>query len=89
MLLACIVVNKYAVFIWILGFQWLMQVHRNKYLQDYRRPFSSCKPDEEWPHIVLPCYFSNCFGKQFFAWETNLEEIQSAGWIANAFYTRM
>ena len=33
-----------------------MQVHRHKYLQDYRRPFSSCKPNEEWPYIALTCY---------------------------------
>ena len=39
LLLACFVVIKYAVFIWILEFQWLMQVHGHKYLQDYRRPF--------------------------------------------------
>ena len=47
-------INKYAVFIWILGFQWFMQVHQYKYLHDYRRPFSSSKPNEEWPHIALP-----------------------------------
>ena len=22
----------------------------------YRRPFSSCKPNEEWAHKALPCY---------------------------------
>ena len=22
----------------------------------YRRPSSRCKPNEEWPHIALPCY---------------------------------
>ena len=55
-ILACFVVSKYAVFIWILGFQWLMQFHQYKSLQDYRQPFSICKPNEEWPHIVLPCH---------------------------------
>ena len=55
-ILACFVVSKYAVFIWILGFQWLMQFHQYKSLQDYRRPFSICKPNEEWPHIALPCH---------------------------------
>ena len=54
LLLACVVVSKYAV--WILEFLWLMQVHRYKYLQDYRRPSSNCKPNEEWTHIALPCY---------------------------------
>ena len=33
-----------------------MQVHEYKYLQDYRIAFSSCKPNEEWKHIALPCY---------------------------------
>ena len=33
-----------------------MQVHGYKYLQDYRRPFSISKPNEEWIHIALPCY---------------------------------
>ena len=32
-----------------------MQVHRYKYLLDYRKPFSSCEPNEEWPHITLLC----------------------------------
>ena len=36
-----------------------MQVHRYKYLQDYRRPCSSCKPNKEWPDIALPCYNEN------------------------------
>ena len=36
-----------------------MQVHRYKYLQDYRRPFSSCKSNKEWPHIALPCYIES------------------------------
>ena len=27
--------------------QWLMQVHWYKYLQDYRKSLSSCKPNEE------------------------------------------
>ena len=36
------------VFIWILGFQLLMQVDGYRYLQDSRRPFSSCKPNEKW-----------------------------------------
>ena len=26
------------------------------YLQDYRKPFSSCMPNEEWTHIVLTYY---------------------------------
>ena len=56
LLWACFIIHKYAVFISILGFQWLMQAHRYKYLQDYRRLFSNCKPNEEWLHIVLPCY---------------------------------
>ena len=38
------------------GLQWLMQVHGCKYLQEYRRPSSSCKPNEEWPHRAVPCY---------------------------------
>ena len=33
-----------------------MQVHGYNYLQDYRRPFGSYKPNEEWTHIALPCY---------------------------------
>ena len=33
-----------------------MQVHGYKYLQDCKRPFSSCKPNEEWTHIALLCY---------------------------------
>ena len=36
LLLACVVVSKYVVFIWILGLQWVMQVHRYKYLQGYK-----------------------------------------------------
>ena len=27
-----------------------------KYPRDYGRPFISCKPNEEWPHIALPYY---------------------------------
>ena len=56
LLLACVVVSKYAVFIWILGFQCLMQVYWYKYLQDYRnwrKPFSTWKSIEEWQHIAL------------------------------------
>ena len=34
LLLACVVNSKDAVFKWILGFQWLMQVHWHKYSQD-------------------------------------------------------
>ena len=56
LLLAYFVVSKYAVFIWNTG---LMQVYRYKYLQDYRKPFSSCKTNEEWPHAALPCYNEN------------------------------
>ena len=55
LLLACFVVIKYALFISILKLQCLMNVHGYDYLQDYRRPFSSCKPNKEWPHIGLPC----------------------------------
>ena len=44
-----------------------MQVHGCKYLQDYRRPFSSCKPNEEWPHVALPCY--NESEKELFLYE--------------------
>ena len=33
-----------------------MQVHGYKYLQDYRRPASSCKPNKEQIHIALTCY---------------------------------
>ena len=67
LLLACVVVSKYVVFIWILEFQWLMQVHQYKYLQDYRRPFSRCKPNEEWPHIALLRY--NESEKEHFIWK--------------------
>ena len=55
LLLACIVVSKCAVFIWILRFQWLVQVHGYKYLQDYRTPFSRCKSNEKWTHKALTC----------------------------------
>ena len=37
-----------------------------KYLQDYRRPFSSCKSKEEWTHVTLPCYDES--EKEFFIW---------------------
>ena len=30
-------------------------IHGYKCLQDYRRPFSKCKPNEEWRCIALPC----------------------------------
>ena len=40
-------------------FQWLIQVHSYKYLQDHRGPFSSCKPNEELPHIALNCCNEN------------------------------
>ena len=53
LLLACLAVVKYAAFIWILAFQWLMQDDGYKYLQDFRRPFSSFKSNEEWTHIAL------------------------------------
>lgn len=33
-----------------------MQVQEYNYLQDYREPFSSSKPNEEWPHIALHYY---------------------------------
>ena len=29
---------------------------RYRHLQDYRRPFSSCKSNEEWPYITIPYY---------------------------------
>ena len=53
---ACFAVIKYAIFLWIVGFQWLMQIDRYNYLQDYRRPFSSCKSNKEWTYITLTCY---------------------------------
>ena len=37
----------------------IMQLRQYKHLQDQRRPFSSCKPYEEWPHIALHCYNEN------------------------------
>ena len=37
---------------------------RHKYLQDYRRPSSSCKSNKEWSHIALPYY--NERGKEIF-----------------------
>ena len=37
----------------------MMQVHGYKFLQDYRRPFSRWKPNEEWTHVTLPCYNEN------------------------------
>ena len=59
LLLACFI-WKYAVFMWILGFQWLIQVYWYTCLQVYRKPCSSCKPKEEWRHIALPCYTLFC-----------------------------
>ena len=56
MLLTCVVVSRYVVFLRILGPQLLMPVNLYKYLQDYRRPFSSFKLNEGWPYIPLPCY---------------------------------
>ena len=44
-----------------------MEVHRCKYLQDNKRPFSNCKSNEELPHIALPCY--NESEKNFFLHE--------------------
>ena len=38
-----------------------------KYLQDYRRPFTSCKPNEGWTHIALHCY--NESEKELFLYE--------------------
>ena len=32
-----------------------MQVDEYKYFQDYGRPFTSCKPNEEWMHMALTC----------------------------------
>ena len=43
----------------MLGFQWLMQFYQYKNLQDYRRPFSICNPNEEGRHITLHCYKGN------------------------------
>ena len=54
----CFVVIKYAVFIWMLGFRWLMQVHGYKYWQDFRRSFSSCKLNEEWAYITTLLYWN-------------------------------
>ena len=65
--LACFFISKYPVFIWILGFQWLMQI-QYIYLQDYGRPLSSCKAKEKWPHIALPCY--NESEKEIFTWNS-------------------
>ena len=42
--------------IWILGFQWMMQIHRYNYLQDSARPVCSFKPNKEWADIALTCY---------------------------------
>ena len=64
--LVSVVVSKYAVFMSILRFQCLLQVHRYKYLQDYRRPFSRCQPNKKWWHIALPCY--NESEKELFIW---------------------
>ena len=36
-----------------------MLVDGYKYLQDYKRPFSSCKPNEEWTNIALTCCDEN------------------------------
>ena len=33
-----------------------MQVDGYSYLQNYRRPFSSCKPNKEWTHKALTCF---------------------------------
>ena len=33
-----------------------MQVHGCNCLQDYRRPFNTCKPNEEWTVIDLTYY---------------------------------
>ena len=32
------------------------EVHQYKYLKCYRRPFSSCNPNKEWPNIALHRY---------------------------------
>ena len=52
--------NSYCLWSW---YSWQMQADRYKtqfytykYLQEYKRPFSSCKPNEKWTHIVLTCY---------------------------------
>ena len=68
LLLACFVVIKYVVFIWIVGLQWLMKVDGYKYLHDYWRPFSSCKPNEKWPHITLTCYNESEKGLFYMKW---------------------
>ena len=51
-LLACFAFSEYAVFIWILGFQWLMQIHGSKDLQDYTKPCSSCKTIHNYLFII-------------------------------------
>ena len=56
LLLVCFVIHKYLLFISILKFQWLIQIHRCKYLQHYRRTFSSCRLNEELPHIPVSSY---------------------------------
>ena len=50
----------------MLGFQCVMQVHQRKYLRDHRRKFSSCEPSKEWPHRALHCYNESLI--EFFAW---------------------
>ena len=50
-----------------------MQFHRYKYLQDHRRPLISCKPNEEWQHIALPCY--NESEKELFYYVVNCGKI--------------
>ena len=37
-------------------------------LQDYRRKFSRCKPNEKWTHIAVPC--CNESEKELFIYET-------------------
>ena len=45
-----------------------MQVHRYKYLQDYGKPFSGCKPNKKWPHRGLPCYKETEEGVFYMKW---------------------
>ena len=44
-----------------------MQVDGYSYLQNYRRPFSSYKPNKEWTHKALTCF--NESEKELFLYE--------------------
>ena len=43
---------------------------KNVGMECYKRPFISCKPNEEWPHINLDCYNEN--GIKVFIWNSKL-----------------